>query len=127
MARGLLVQQHYRFGAPVSGYCPLRLPTWDTEAQRCALTSRERKARQGVRDRKTIGAFKLKLLKEKNMEPTITQNSALYLANRKVSKRRAALFRRFRTSASKQGPDAPRQLTSSDLFIARPLHEDNGR
>jgi hypothetical protein len=61
------------------------------------------------------------------MEPTITQNSALYFAHRKVSKRRAAVFRRLRTSASKQGRDSPRQLTSSDLFIARRLHEDNGR
>jgi hypothetical protein len=61
------------------------------------------------------------------MEPTITQNSALYLAHRKVSKRRATLFRRLRTAASKQGPDAQRQLTSSDLFIAQRLHQDNGR
>jgi hypothetical protein len=61
------------------------------------------------------------------MEPTITQNSALYLAHRKVSKRRATLFRPLRTAASKQGPDARRQLTSTDLFIARRLHQDNGR
>jgi hypothetical protein len=60
------------------------------------------------------------------MEPTITQNSALSLAHRKVSKRRATLFRRLRTAASKQDPDPQRQLTSSDLFIAR-LHQDNGR
>jgi hypothetical protein len=26
MASGLLVQQHYHFGAPASGYCPLRSP-----------------------------------------------------------------------------------------------------
>jgi len=45
------------------------------------------------------------------MEPTITQNSALYLAYQKVSKRRAALFRR--------------QLTSRDVFSV--LHQDNGR
>ena len=61
------------------------------------------------------------------MEPTITQNSALYLARRKVSKRRAAFFRRVRAAASKHGPDAQRQLTSSDLFIAQGLHQDNGR
>jgi hypothetical protein len=59
------------------------------------------------------------------MEPTITQNSALYLAHHKVSKRRAALFRRLGTAASKQGPDVRRQLTSRDLFIV--LHRDNGR
>jgi hypothetical protein len=37
------------------------------------------------------------------MEPTITQNSALYLAHRKVSKRRATFFRWLRTLAGKQG------------------------
>jgi hypothetical protein len=52
------------------------------------------------------------------MEPTITQNSALYLAHRKVSKRRATLFRWLRTAGSTQGPDAQRQLTSTVLFIA---------
>jgi hypothetical protein len=61
------------------------------------------------------------------MEPTITQNSALYLAHRKLSKRRATVFRRLRTAAGKQGPDAQRQLTSTDLFIVRRLHQDNGR
>lgn len=61
------------------------------------------------------------------MEPTITQNSALYLAHRKVSKRRATLFRQLRTAASKQVPNAQRQLISRDLFIAQRLHQDNGR
>ena len=51
------------------------------------------------------------------MEPTITQNSALYFAQHKLSKRRAALFKKFRAAASKQGPDVRRQLTSGDLFI----------
>ena len=39
------------------------------------------------------------------MESTITQNSALYFAQHKVSK----------------------QLASGDLFIAKRLHHDNGR
>jgi hypothetical protein len=56
------------------------------------------------------------------MEPTITQNSALYLAHRKVSKRW-----QLRAAASKQGPESQRQLTSTDLFVARRLHQDNGR
>jgi hypothetical protein len=60
------------------------------------------------------------------MEPTITQNSALYLAHRKVSKRRATLFRWLRTVAGKQGPDAQRQLVSSDLFIARDFIRTTG-
>ena len=61
------------------------------------------------------------------MEPTITQNSALYLAHRKVSKRRATLFRGLRTAASKQRPDAQRQLAYTAFSITRRLHQDNGR
>jgi hypothetical protein len=53
------------------------------------------------------------------MEPTITQNSALYLAHRKVSKARTTLFQRLRAAASKQGPDAQRQLTSRDLDVTK--------
>ena len=61
------------------------------------------------------------------MEPTITQNSALYFAQHKVSKRRAALFRRLGIAARKQGPDVRQQLTSGELFIGERLHQDNGR
>ena len=61
------------------------------------------------------------------MEPTITQNSALYLTHQKVSKRRAALFKKFRAAARKQGPDVRRQLTFGDLFVVPRLHQDNGR
>jgi hypothetical protein len=61
------------------------------------------------------------------MELTITQNSALYYAQHKTSKQRAALFKKFRAAASKQGPDVRRQLTFGDLVIAPRLHKDNGR
>jgi hypothetical protein len=61
------------------------------------------------------------------MEPTITQNSALYFARHKVSKRRAALFRQLSTAARKQGPDVRRQPTFGDLFTVQRLHQDNGR
>jgi len=61
------------------------------------------------------------------MEPTIAQNSALYFARHKVSKRLAALFRRLSIAARKQGPDVRRQLASGDLFIVKRLHQDNGR
>jgi hypothetical protein len=61
------------------------------------------------------------------MEPTITQNSALYFAQHKTSKRRAALFKKFRAAARKQGPDVRRRLASGDLFIVPRLHRDNGR
>ena len=61
------------------------------------------------------------------MDPTITQNSSLYLAHRKVSKRRATLFRWLGIAASTQDPDTQRPLTSTALFIARRVHQDNGR
>src|SRR5260370_2518158 len=62
-----------------------------------------------------------------NMEPTLTQNCALYYAQHKTSKSRAALFKKFRAAARKRGPDIRRQLTSGDLFIVPRLHQDNGR
>ena len=61
------------------------------------------------------------------MEPTLTQNCALYYAQHKTSKGRAALFRKFRAAARKKRPDVRRQLTSGDLFIVSRLHQDNGR
>jgi hypothetical protein len=62
-----------------------------------------------------------------NMEPTLTQNCALYYAQHKASKARAALFRKFRTAARTRRPDVRRELTSGDLFIVPRLHCDNGR
>src|SRR5207302_9201484 len=53
---------------------------------------------------------------ELNMEPKLTQNCALYYAKHRNSKRRAALFRKFRAAYRKQGPDVRRRLTSGDLF-----------
>jgi len=64
---------------------------------------------------------------ELNMEPTLTQNCALYYAQHRTSKRRAALFKKFRAAARKQGPDVRRRLTSGDLFVVTRLHRDNGR
>ena len=60
------------------------------------------------------------------MEPTLTQNCALYYAQHKTSKGRAALFKKFRAAARKQGPDVRQQLTFGDLFIVPRLHKDNG-
>jgi hypothetical protein len=48
----------------------------------------------------TARRIQTKTTKGKHMEPTITQNSALYLAHRKVSKRRATLFRWLMTAAT---------------------------
>jgi hypothetical protein len=61
------------------------------------------------------------------MEPTITQNSALYFAHHIASERRAELFRQVCTAARKRRPDVPRQLTFDNSFIGRRLHHDNGR
>ncbi|TMP90651.1 MAG: hypothetical protein E6L07_14300 [Verrucomicrobia bacterium] len=61
------------------------------------------------------------------MEPTLTQNCALYYAQHKISKGRTALFKKFRAAARKGGSDVRRQLTFGDLFIVPRLHKDNGR
>ena len=61
------------------------------------------------------------------MEPTLTQKCALYYEQHKTSRRRAALFQKFRTAARKQGPDVRQQLTFGDLFVVPRLHQDNGR
>lgn len=50
------------------------------------------------------------------IEPTVTQNSALYLAHhKKASKERTTLFRRLRFWARKEGV-ARKQPTLSELF-----------
>jgi hypothetical protein len=64
---------------------------------------------------------------ELNMEPTLTQNCALYYAQHKTSKGRATLFKKFRAAARKRGPDVRRQLTFGNLFIVPRFHQDNGR
>jgi hypothetical protein len=46
----------------------------------------------------------------------LTRNCALYYAQHKTSKSRAALFQKFRAAARKQGPDR-QQPTRGDLFI----------
>jgi hypothetical protein len=61
------------------------------------------------------------------MEPTLTQNCALYYAQHKTSKSRAALFKKFRAAARKRAPDVRRQLTFGELLLVPRLHKDNGR
>ena len=62
-----------------------------------------------------------------NMEPTLTQNSALYYAQHKTSKRRATFFQRFRAVARKQGSDTHRLLTLDERSRRLALYRDNGR
>jgi hypothetical protein len=58
------------------------------------------------------------------MEPTLTQNGALYLAHHKMEKRRSAFFRHFDGVARKRNPDTVRFRKSSRLLVFSP---DNGR
>ena len=60
------------------------------------------------------------------MEPTLTQNCALYYAQHKTSKGRATLFRKFRAPARMGGPDVRQQLIFGDLFVVPLLYKDNG-
>ena len=61
------------------------------------------------------------------MEPTLTQNCALYYAQDKSSKPRASFFQRFRAAAGKQAPETYQQLTHGTRFRRLPFHRDNGR
>jgi len=61
------------------------------------------------------------------MEPTLTQNCALYYAQHTTSDRRAALFQRFRAAARKQAPDVHQRLTRDERFRRLPLFRDNRR
>jgi hypothetical protein len=58
------------------------------------------------------------------MNPTITQNSALYLVQRKISERRSALFARLRIAGRNQQDDLRRRSFQQWLPY---LHADNGR
>jgi hypothetical protein len=64
---------------------------------------------------------------ELHMEPTLTQNCALYFAQHKTSRPRIALFQRFRVAVRKRAPATHRQLTNYELFRRLPLHRDNSR
>jgi hypothetical protein len=68
------------------------------------LLRHQRKHRYGA------GAKKRRI----NMEPTLTQNCALYYAQHTTPKRRAALFKRFRTAARKQAPITQRPMKRDD-------------
>ena len=57
------------------------------------------------------------------MQPTITQNSALYFAQHKLSKRRATRFRRFRIAVGNQ----PAVMRLRRFGIVQRLHRENGR
>jgi hypothetical protein len=61
------------------------------------------------------------------MEPTLTQNCALYYAQHKTPKGRAAFFQRFRAAARKQAPDIRLRLPRDEHFRLLPLFRDNGR
>jgi len=60
------------------------------------------------------------------MQPTVIQSGALYLAQHKVSKRRAALFRLFRIAARNEPPNSSR-ITFESGRVTPWFHQDNGR
>jgi hypothetical protein len=62
-----------------------------------------------------------------NLEPTLTQNCALYYAHHTTPKRRAALFRKFRVTARRHSLSTQRQMTRDELFKRLWLHWDNDR
>jgi hypothetical protein len=61
-----------------------------------------------------------------NMEPTLTQNCALYYVQHRTPKRRPALFREFRVAARRQAllSDSPHATNFSSLYRH---HRNNGR
>jgi len=61
------------------------------------------------------------------MEPTLTQNCALYFAQHKSLKRRASFLQRFRAAGRKRVPETYQQLTQGTPFRRLPFHRDNGR
>ena len=61
------------------------------------------------------------------MEPTLTQSCALYYMQHKTSKRRAALFQRFRAAARKQAPDIHLLRPHGERARHLALYRDNGR
>jgi hypothetical protein len=63
---------------------------------------------------------------ELNMEPTLTQNCALYYVQHRSPKRRAELFREFRAAAQKQ---ALRSYSphATNFSVGYRRHRDNGR
>ncbi len=61
------------------------------------------------------------------IEPTLTQNSALYHAHPKSSERRASFFQRFRAAARKQVSETYQQLTHGTRLRRLPFPRDNGR
>ena len=61
------------------------------------------------------------------MEPTLTQNCALYYVQHKTSKGRATLFQRFRAGDRKQAPDVYLRRPRGERFRQLALYQVNGR
>src|SRR5207237_1821742 len=59
------------------------------------------------------------------MEPTLTQNSALYFVQHKVSVPRASLLRRFSLATRKQSANASQAQLRGNLFRWPRIHWDN--
>src|SRR2546427_10269294 len=56
------------------------------------------------------------------MEPTLTQNSALYFVQHKVSRPHASLFQRFGAAARKRSPNVSQAQLRGNLFRWPRIH-----
>jgi hypothetical protein len=65
-----------------------------------------------------VNLSRAQINRRSNMDPTLTQNCALYYAQHKTSKPRATFFQRFRTAASQQAllSDSPHATTFSGIY-----------
>ena len=61
------------------------------------------------------------------MEPTLTQNGALYLAQHQIAKERRAFFKLFRDRAKRQGADVRGPVPFGEAAIVLRFNRDNGR
>ena len=61
------------------------------------------------------------------MEPTVTQNGALYLAQHRIAKERRAFFKLSRDKAKRDAPDVRGPVTFGKATIVLGFHPDNGR
>jgi hypothetical protein len=61
------------------------------------------------------------------MEPTLTQNGALDLAQHRIAKERRTFFKVFRDRAKRQGPDVRGPVPFGEAAIVLRFNPDNGR
>src|SRR5260370_15870727 len=101
-------------------------PTSKSGAQPIHSRINHKAARKNAHEARAASMSVRNIKTKPNMQLTLTQSGALYLAQHKISKRRSALFRQLRAAGRKQSPDL-RQQTLVDASFVRRFHRDNGR